>query len=73
MKKQTTTNFKIGDFARSIEDSTLIVVVTKNTDREANTFHGTCISGDKRKVGEHERFWLKNNFEKVKVKIEIDG
>ncbi|MEX0598200.1 MAG: hypothetical protein WD512_17055 [Candidatus Paceibacterota bacterium] len=57
--------FKQGDFVRSIEDNSLIVIVTKDTEPTSQAFHGTCIRSDKRKVGEHERFWLKNLFEIV--------
>jgi len=57
--------FKQGDFVRNIEDESLIVVVTQDAEKGSQSFHGTCIRGDKRTIGEHDRFWLKTRFEVV--------
>lgn len=62
--------FKIGDFVQNIEDPSIIIVVTTDTDKTSTVFHGTCIAAAKRQVGEHERFWIIDRFKLIKLNIQ---
>lgn len=64
--------FKMGDFVRNVEDPTIIVIVTKDVEKGTTAFHGVCVAAKRRQVGEHDRFWLIDRFELIKIKIEVD-
>lgn len=63
--KKRKTLFKQGDVVMGVEDDSLIVIVTRDVEKGQVSFHGTCILSNKRQVGEHERFWLIERFEKI--------
>jgi collagenase-like PrtC family protease len=65
-KKKKQRDFTEGQYVQNVEDPSFIIRVTKDAEKDKQSFEGVVVQADKRVVGEHDMFWLKTRFTVIK-------